>query len=90
MTMESLASKLSTSSHSTAGGTDECNFYLLSLCPTPMREWILKVVNLHLETPMPESCQESRVFLLYKKGHTDRPTNYRPISLLSVLYKLIA
>ena len=90
MTMDFLTSKLSAASHSTAGGTDECNFYLLLLCPTPVKEWILRIVNLHLTTPMPGSWQESRVFLLYKKGPADKPTNYRPISLLNVLYKLIA
>ena len=33
---------------------------------------------------------ESQVFLLYKKGDTRLTSNYRPISLLNSLYKLVS
>ena len=80
MMMELLDCKLFAASHSTAGCTDECNFYLLSLCPTSVKEWLLNVVILHLTNSMPEKWQESRVFFRYKKGPMDDPTNYRLIS----------
>ena len=85
-----LKSKLKEAHHGTAGGPDQCNLYLLSLCSKSLHDWLLKVVNLHLTVPMPESWQRSNVFLLYKKGPPDDPKNYRPISLLNVVYKLIA
>ena len=90
MTKEVLEKKLADSAHNKAGGPDNCNFYLLSMCSPSVKEWLLEVVNLHLTTPMPESWQRSNVFLLYKKGAPDIPSNYRPISLLNVVYKLIA
>lgn len=36
----------------------------------------------------PQELFEARVVPLYKKGDTDKAANYRPISLLSVFYKL--
>ena len=39
---------------------------------------------------LPESLQLADVVTLYKKGNVDDPGNYRPISLLQVLYKLYA
>ena len=33
---------------------------------------------------------DARLAIIYKKGGTDLPQNYRPIALLSVIYKLLA
>ena len=32
---------------------------------------------------------DARLAIIYKKGCTDLPQNYRPIALLSVIYKLL-
>ncbi|WKY00653.1 hypothetical protein Q1695_015017 [Nippostrongylus brasiliensis] len=37
---------------------------------------------------IPDQWRNSRTVILHKKGDRDDPRNYRPISLLSVLYKL--
>ena len=42
-----------------------------------------------LET-IPSECEIARVVSIYKKGNPDLPENYRPISLLGVIYKLYA
>ena len=47
-------------------------------------------MNLHLSNPMLDAWQRSNIFLLYKKGDVSGPKNYRPISLLGVMYKLVA
>ena len=39
---------------------------------------------------MPPNFTESQVFLLYKRGDTRLTSNYRPISLLNSLYKLVS
>ena len=33
---------------------------------------------------------DARLAIIFKKGRTDLPQNYRPIALLSVIYKLLA
>ena len=85
-----FTSKLASAAHGKAGGEDGLNFYILSVCPEPVRRWVWRVMNLHLSNPMPEAWQRSNVFLLYKKGDLSDPKNYRPISLLGVMYKLVA
>ena len=39
---------------------------------------------------MPDERLEANVVLLYKKGPTQDPVNYRPIALLNTLYKIVA
>ena len=38
----------------------------------------------------PESIFRARVVSIFKKGDTDLPENYRPISLLTTIYKGVA
>ncbi|CAH2092288.1 unnamed protein product [Euphydryas editha] len=49
------------------------------------------IFNKILETAeIPSQWMESEIILIYKKGNSKDITNYRPISLLSCLYKLFA
>ena len=82
--------KLTSAAHGKAGGEDGLNFYILSFCPEAVWRWVWRVINLYLSTPMPDDWQHSNVFLLFKKGDTSDPRNYRPISLLGFMYKLVA
>ena len=58
---------------------DESLSALLDLCNTC---WLSKAV--------PETWRHSTVITLFKKGDTSLPSNYRPISLLTIGYKVIA
>ena len=48
------------------------------------------LVNLSLSTgPVPDEWQKARVVLLYKSGGRENMDNYRPISILPVLSKIL-
>ena len=55
-----------------------------------MKRFLLSVCNLHLTNVMPDEWLEANMVLLYKKGPTHDPVNYRPIALLNTLYKIVA
>ena len=41
-------------------------------------------------SPPPEVWKESRISVIFKQGDEQRPENYRPITLLPILYKLFS
>ena len=55
-----------------------------------MKQFLLSVCNLHITNDMPDEWLEANVVLLYKKGPTHDPVNYRPMALLNTLYKIVA
>ena len=81
---------LKRSKPSKRGGTDGSNLYMIFLSPEYVRRWFLFATNFSLTHTMPPNFTESQVFLLYKKGDTRWTSNYRPISLLNSLYKLVS
>ena len=85
-----LNAKLNSAKLYKAGGRDKCNLHLFSLAPNHILEIPFHACNYFLDKPMPAEWTEAEIFLLFKKNDADNPTNYRPISLLGVVYKLIA
>ena len=71
-----FANNLASAAHRKAGGEDGLNFYILSVCPEPVWQWVWRVMNLHLWNPMPGDWQRSNVFLLFMKGDLSDPRNY--------------
>ena len=63
---------------------------MIFLSPEYVRKWLLFATNFSLTHTMPPNFTESQVFLLWKKGDTRLTSNYRPISLLNSLYKLVS
>ena len=65
-----------------AGGRDSTSRYLFHLAPDPIKRFLFAVCNIHLNNDMSASWLEANIILLYKKGPTHDPVNYRPIALL--------
>ena len=86
----SLTSYLHSCKPSKAVGGDSTNGYLFHISPEPVKRFLLSVCNLHLTNDMPDEWLEANVVLLYKKGPTHDPVNYRPITLLNTLYRIAA
>ena len=52
---------------------------------------LLEVLNdWWIDNEFPLDKLYTRIILIYKKGPTDKPENYRPIALFSIGYKLMA
>mmetsp|Transcript_74063 Transcript_74063/g.130707 ORF Transcript_74063/g.130707 Transcript_74063/m.130707 type:complete len:258 (+) Transcript_74063:94-867(+) len=73
-----------------AVGLDDLNLYLLSICPDSIQHYIFSLVNRLWLTDLPATWLEAEIFLLLKGGDPMDPTNYRPIALLSSIYKIFS
>ena len=63
---------------------------LLKSISKPASESFTLIVNDSLSKGIyPSKPKTAKVVALYKKGASDNPTNYRPISLLSIFSKII-
>jgi hypothetical protein len=83
----SLISKLD---NNKSPGDDEISSKLLKACPAVFSELISHIANMAIETGRyPEKLKLGKVVPIHKKGSKTDPTNYRPISLLSIINKII-
>lgn len=73
----------------TAPGPDNITADLLRAGNGPLEALLAKHFNHYLSIGrIPDQWKESRTILLFKKGDRENIANYRPISLLSVVYKI--
>ena len=71
------------------GGPDGIVMELFKWMDTTNRATILQVINQWwTKKSAPDDIFLARVVSIYKKGDSDLPENYRPISLLNSIYKL--
>lgn len=73
-----------------AAGPDGLPGDLLLHDPTLWANFILLLMNLLAQGhPVPESWKGAEVVTIYKKGAKEDPANYRPISLIDVIQKVV-
>jgi len=63
---------------------------LLKLTLNNLIEPLVYISNLSFRTGcVPDSLKIAKVIPIFKKGDKSNPSNYRPISLLSIFHKLL-
>ena len=72
-----------------AVGLDNLNLYLVSVLPELFQHWFFFLVKRVMYLDIPQSWLEAEIFLLPKGGDPTNPSNYRPIALLTSLYKVV-
>ena len=72
-----------------APGTDDLTSDIFKIGSTEITTQLVKLYNNILqEKKIPKTWKEAKVILLHKKGDKADIKNYRPISLLSHVYKI--
>ena len=60
-------------------------------CPVFMKKFIMPLIeDVWTSEKVPESWKNSTITLLYKKARADDPKNFRPLSLIHCVSKIIA
>ena len=90
ITPEAVAKKLKKLNPSKAQGPDEIHPKLLQELSQELAEPLAIMFNKSLEAmKVPEDWKAAQVKPIFKKGNRTMPTNYRPVSLTSVLCKVM-
>lgn len=89
--LEEINKAIETQKKDKAPGPDEISNELLSDCKNDMAPLLKYIFNdiLHTEK-IPTQWTTSTIILLHKKGDRNEMNNYRPISLMSNIYKVFA
>ena len=88
MTVSGVFKSLRHLKQSSTKGTDGIDGRILRLSATFIADTITYMYNLIIEkNKFPKIFKEAKVISLYKSGDKSEPSNYRPISILSVLSK---
>ena len=71
-------------------GLDEIPPWLLNDCSSVLSKPIAHIINISLNTSVyPTDWKRSKVIPLYKKGQHNKVDNYRPISVIPAVSKII-
>ena len=81
---------LASANPTTAPGLDETNFFLFHISPPHIKHFLFSACSYFLHNPIPNQWLRAKVIPLFKKGDPQIPSNYRPISLLTSTYKVLA
>ena len=88
-TMEELEKGFQLANKNSAPGPDRLSLKMLLLGGVRLKRWLLAVFEeLRVLQAIPACWTEGEVQLIYKKGDKMDPSNWRPITLLSNVYKL--
>ena len=89
VTLPQLSVALSRMGNSNASAGDEITVNMLRKTFAVVGPHLCHLVNCSLRTgEVPQGWKEALVIPLFKQGNRDNPSNYRPISILSVVGKL--
>ena len=90
ITMEMLRCALFTMRNSAACGDDGICVRVLKLCAGPVGDVILHIVNSSLtNSQFPDPWKHSLLQPIYKAGDPNSPSNFRPISIIPPIAKLV-
>ena len=71
-------------------GIDGINNRIVKECHKELSKPIMIIINKSIESSMvPKLYKKARIIPLYKKGKADECGNYRPVSLLPALLKIL-
>ena len=73
-----------------AGPMDQLSIIILQKCPMARTILHLIICECWRSRRIPECWKRSATILIYKKGDTSDPGNFRPITLQAVWYKILA
>ena len=74
-----------------ATGPHKIGHKMLRISPEKIAKPLLKIFNKSLQqSKYPSNWKSAHVIAIFKKGDTSLPSNYRPISLISCIGKLIS
>jgi len=90
VTPNEIAFVISTFRNDKSPGPDNIGPKLLKYLLNDIVNPLVYIFNLSLTSGcFPQSLKAAKVIPLYKKGERSNPSNYRPISLLSIFDKLL-
>ena len=88
--LEELKSILSCLNPKKSTGLDGISPKLIKLAAEVLAPSLLQMINISLHTGVfPDVLKIARVFPIHKGGPTENPSNYRPISILPIISKII-
>jgi hypothetical protein len=87
---EAMMDAIKTRGNASAPGEDGLTNPIMKIQPKSMAQLLIRMLRKLMSVKRcPEVWKSSRTILLYKKGDREDPGNWRPISLTSVLYRVI-
>ena len=90
MSREDIFKILNSLSDKKATGLDNYQSKLIKICSPAISESLTYLINRSLGTgKVPSDWKKARVTTIFKKGKKSDPGNYRPISILPVLSKVL-
>ena len=70
-------------------GHDDITVKFIKISSTYISELLARVINISIKTGIyPDQLKIAKILPLYKKGSNSDPSNYRPISILSIINKI--
>ena len=90
VTLPELSKAIGSMSSSRAAGVDEVPLHAIVNCFPVIGPHLLHLINRSIVTAVfPEAWKLARVIPIHKSGDQSDPSNFRPISILSVLSKIL-